>query len=294
METRFIQTRSLRTHTLDAGPTDGELVLMLHGFPECWIGYEHQVEPLATAGYHVVVPDQRGYNLSERPGPVEAYRLDRLALDVIDLIDALGYERAHLVGHDWGGNVAWWCAMNHPERLHTLTTLNMPHQAVMEHAVYHRLSQLRRSWYILFFQLPLLPELLLSANDGEGLANGLRAHSNRPIPPARMAVYREAWRRPGAVNAMLNWYRAAALHAPPRPASSRVTVPTLILWGDDDPIFDPDLPDLSVALCDDATLHRIPGANHFVQHDAPEQVNAHLLRFLDAHRADRPLPRTSP
>jgi len=288
MHDHFIQTRSLRMHVVEAGPADGELVVLLHGFPEYWAGFERQIGALADAGYRVAVPDQRGYNLTERPGPVDQYRLERLGQDVIDLIDALGHSRAHLVGHDWGGNVAWWCATAHPDRLHTLTTLNMPHWAVMQRAIYGRLSQLKRSWYILFFQLPLLPELLLSANGSEALAKSLVMHSAAPISDARLAGYRRAWARPGAITAMLAWYRAVARHQPPRPASTRVTTPTLMLWGDDDPIFDPDLPDLSVQLCDDATLIRIPGASHFVQFDATDEVNHHLVRFLADHRQRTP------
>lgn len=281
---RFLNAGKLRMHILEDGPADGELVLLLHGFPELAYGFRRQLQPLADAGYHVVAPDQRGYNLTERPEGLDAYRLDVLGEDVIHLMDALGARRAHVVGHDWGGCVAWWVACRYPERVATLTALNMPHWAVMERALKTRLSQLKRSWYILLFQLPWLPELLLANDDFARLARTLYAFSERgSFSPADLAVYKAAWARPGALTAMLAWYRAALQRQPQHRPDTRVHAPTRIIWGLQDEVFDRELIDESADLCDDVRIDLLPHANHFVQHDAAEEVNAALLDHLRAH-----------
>jgi pimeloyl-ACP methyl ester carboxylesterase len=174
-----LATNGIQLHAVEAGPRDGPLVILLHGFPEFWWGWRRQIEPLAAAGLHVLAPDQRGYNLSDRPAGVAAYDLDTLAADVIGLADAAGQRKVMLVGHDWGGLVAWWTASRHPHRVDRLVVLNAPHPAVMGAYMRRHPSQMLRSSYVGFFQLPFIPERLLAAGDFALMRRALR-RSSRP------------------------------------------------------------------------------------------------------------------
>src|SRR5579872_6661067 len=174
---RIVATNGVRLHAVEAGPPEGRLLILLHGFPELWYGWHRHIEAFAAAGYRVLVPDQRGYNLSEKPRGVASYRLDRLAADVVGLIDDAGRERACLAGHDWGGAVAWWVGVNFPRRLDRLALLNVPHPYVMRRHLLHDRAQRRRSWYIFFFQLPWLPELYLRRNNWTEAARALTVTS---------------------------------------------------------------------------------------------------------------------
>ncbi|HEY7293909.1 MAG TPA: alpha/beta hydrolase, partial [Dehalococcoidia bacterium] len=243
-----------RLHYVMAG--SGRPVLLLHGFPEFWFGWRHQIEPLAAAGYRVIAPDQRGYDLSDKPASVRAYRIDDLAADVLRLADEVAPgEKVSLVGHDWGAGVAWWLAIHAPERLERLAILNAPHPAVFMRALKTNPRQWLRSWYILFLQVPGLPEWLLSRGDYRGMARSLQA-SSRPgtFTAAELARYREAWGQPGALTASINWYRAAMRYRVHLRRSPRVVVPTLILWGVRDVALGRELVEPSRALCDDGRL----------------------------------------
>ena len=274
-----IPTNGLSLHVVQAGPTDGPLVILLHGFPEFWYGWRAQIGALAEAGFRVWVPDQRGYNLSDKPRGVRAYHRDALALDVVGLIEAAGVEKARVVGHDWGAAVAWWLANRHPERVERLAILNVPHHRVMERALTHSLRQLLRSWYIFFFQLPRLPEVLLARQNYAALARSMRG-SSRPgtFSAAEMAQYRAAWSQPGALTAMLNYYRAVTRSR--SPADARIRVPTRLLWGAKDRFFGVELATASLDWCDEGELVLLPDASHWLQHEAPERINALLLDFL--------------
>lgn len=210
--TRRIPVRGLTLSVAEAGPEDGPLTVLLHGFPETWWGWRHQIGPLAAAGLRVVAPDQRGYGLSSRPEGIAAYHLDRLADDVTGLADALGHDRFRLVGHDWGGLVAWWVAARHPDRLERLAILNAPHPDVFGAYARRHPTQALRSVYVGLFQLPGLPEALLRVGDCAALRRAL-TNSSRPgaFSPHDLDLYAAAWRRPGAITAMLNWYRALRL-----------------------------------------------------------------------------------
>jgi pimeloyl-ACP methyl ester carboxylesterase len=277
---RFVETNGLRLHVVEAGPLDGPLVLLLHGFPEFWYGWRRQIAPLVEAGYRVVVPDQRGYNLSDKPRPVSAYRLDLLAADVEGLIDAAGRERAHLVGHDWGAAVAWWLALRRPERVASLAVLNVPHPVVMRRHLLRNPRQRRRSWYIFFFQLPWLPEWYLRRRNWRNATRALRSARPGSFSDADLARYRQAWSRPGAMRAMVSWYRAAPRGAAQRVADVRVRVPTLILWGVHDVALGRELAPASRALCDAAELVFFEDATHWLQHDEAEAVSSRLCAFL--------------
>jgi epoxide hydrolase 4 len=283
LEHTFIETNGVTLHAVEAGPADGPLVILLHGFPEYWYGWRHQIGPLAEAGYRVLVPDQRGYNLSARPGDLDAYRLDRLAADVVGLIAARRRDTASVVGHDWGAAVAWWLGLRHPSWLDRLVVVNLAHPAVMARHLLGDPRQLLRSSYLFFFQLPRLPEALLRARDWRALTRGMQG-AGRPdtFTDAELARHCEAWSQPGALTGMLNWYRAIVRRPPRLPADPRVAVPTLIIWGARDRFVRRQLAAPSAALCDDARLVLIEEGTHWVQHEEAAQVNRLLLDFLPA------------
>jgi pimeloyl-ACP methyl ester carboxylesterase len=257
-------------------------VLLLHGFPEFWYGWRAQIPALAKAGYRVIAPDQRGYNLSDKPKGASAYRVEALVQDVLGLVDALGYEQINLVGHDWGAMVAWVAALQHPGRVRKLGILNVPHPAVMFNFLRRGdPEQLRRSWYIFFFQLPWLPELFLRRNDWRNMTRALRGSGKiHTFTNEDIAQYKEAWSQPGALTAMLHWYRAAVRRRPKLPPVPRVKAPTLILWGMRDAALSHRMARLSLDYCEDGKLILFEDASHWVQHDEAELVTQYLLEFL--------------
>jgi len=278
-ESTFIETNRITVHAVVAGPRDGPLVVLLHGFPEFWYGWRKQIGALAAAGFRVVAPDGRGYNLSEKPPAVRDYALDRLAADIVGIIAAQGRDRAIVVGHDWGAVVAWWTATRHPSWVARLAILNVPHPAVIQPYLRRHPQQLLRSWYVFFFQLPWLPETLTRLGNWRAGVRTLR-DSSRPgtFSNADLERYREAWSQPGAFTAMINWYRALVRYQPTF-APSRVTLPTLILWGRHDAFLAPELAELSLNLCIDGRL-TVLETTHWVQHEAPERVNRELIEFF--------------
>ncbi|MBD8905800.1 alpha/beta fold hydrolase [Methylorubrum zatmanii] len=277
---RHVALGSLRLHLAEAGPGDGPPTILLHGFPEFWFGWRHQIGPLAESGLRLLIPDQRGYGLSDRPKGIAAYHLDRLARDVIALADACGVTRFRLVGHDWGGLVAFWTASFFPERVERLAVLNAFHPGVFGPYLRRHPGQVLRSAYAGAFQLPLLPERLLTARNGHLLRELMRRSSESgTFGEADLDAYAREWLRPGAVTAMLGWYRALA-RLPRDRHPPKVAAPTLILWGERDQALQPGLATASLALCERGRLQRFPEATHWVQHDLPEAVNAALIDFL--------------
>lgn len=277
----FIETNGIRLHARVAGPEDGPLVVLLHGFPEFWYGWKNQIGPLAEAGFRVVAPDQRGYNLSDKPRGIDAYRIDRVAADIAGLIEALGRERAFVVGHDWGGVAAWTAATLYPGRVEKLVVLNAPYPSVGVRTIARDPTQLLRSLYLFFFQLPGLPEMMLRNNDWGLLVDGMRRSSRRgTFSDADFEAYRQAWWRKGAMTAMLNWYRAFVRRpAPVIPWKPRVRPPTLILWGKNDFALSPVNAKLSLELCENGRLEWID-AGHWVQHEETKWVNEAIIDFL--------------
>lgn len=283
MKDGYLNANGLRFHYVEDGPIDGQLVVLLHGFPEFWYSWRHQLPVLAEHGMRVVAPDLRGYNLSDKPNGIDSYDLDVLARDVVEIIAALGAERAMLVGHDWGGAVAWHVAARHPERVSRLAVLACPHPEIMAQALRRNLRQLRRSWYMFFFQLPFLPERLMS---GRRVQEGLQAMTVRPgvFSPEDLARYAEAAERPGAMHAALNYYRAGMrrrlrlLHEPSPP----VRVPTLLVWGEQDRALGVELTKgLEHHVSASWHVEVLPGVGHFLPQEAPEEINRLLLEFLD-------------
>ena len=281
-ESVAVDTNGISLHTRQAGPEDGPLVVLLHGFPEFWYGWHRQIKPLADAGYRVIVPDQRGYNRSDKPDGVDSYHIETLAADVVGLLDAADRETAAVAGHDWGAAVAWWLALSYPERIESLTAVNVPHPTVMETTLRNSLSQLRKSWYMFAFQLPALPEAISTANNCRVLRRGL-TNSSRPgtFSATDLERYRAAWQQPDALTAMINWYRAMGRYRP-QPPRQQVSVPTLVMWGRQDEFLASTMADESLDYCDDAELVSFPSATHWVLHEEPEETADALLAHLDA------------
>ncbi|MEO0561691.1 MAG: alpha/beta hydrolase [Chloroflexota bacterium] len=286
----FVDTNGVRLHIITAGDKDGAPVLMLHGFPEFWYAWHDYITPLAEAGYRVLVPDQRGYNLSDKPKGLDAYRVDVLVADMIGLLDALDHEKVHLVGHDWGAVIAWYMAIWHPERIEQLTIANVPHPTVFEAFIRSDVSQMLKSWYAGSFQIPVLPELAIRANNWQ-VFSGVLADTPG-ITEREVKLYQQAWAQPGAMTAMLNWYRAVAQREtlPPVEADGRVRVPTLIVWGKQDPALSNKMVQPSMDMCDDGHIAWFEDSGHFVQHEKSSEVRDLLLKYfdggLDAVRAE--------
>ncbi|HEX3692932.1 MAG TPA: alpha/beta hydrolase [Solirubrobacteraceae bacterium] len=274
----------IRLHYVEAG--EGPLIVLLHGFPEFWYSWRHQIEPLAAAGYRVVAPDMRGYNLSSRPHDWHAYDGQKLAGDIAGLIGALGEQSAFVVGHDWGAAVAYAVAMYHPEVVRRLAILNVPHPVRMLEG-FRTLRQLRKSWYMFFFQIPRLPERLIARDDFSFAKRSLRADSKKAFTDEDLERYVEAWSQPGALTGMINYYRAA-LRRSPRSAQGqlrRIECPTLVIWGMLDRHLGSELAEPPREWVTDVRVERIAEATHWVQHDAPERVTELLLGFVGEAQA---------
>jgi pimeloyl-ACP methyl ester carboxylesterase len=281
IEFHFVETNGIRLHVAQAGPAKGRLVILLHGFPEFWYGWRRQIPFLAEHGFRVWAPDQRGYNLSDKPPRVRDYSLDELAGDVVGLIEAAGCSSAVLVGHDWGAAVAWWVATAFPERVERLAILNVPHPLVMRRHVRRSFRQRLRSWYILFFQLPWLPEATARWGNWRGVVRAMQS-SSRPgtFSDEDWEQYRTAWSQPGAYRAMIHWYRAALRAAPKLPKELRIAPPTLMIWGARDKFLGREMAQPSIDLCEDGRLVFLEEATHWVQHEEAQQVNELILEHI--------------
>ena len=267
-------------HAVAAGPEDGPVVVLLHGFPEFWYGWDRQIEPLAAAGFRVIVPDQRGYNLSSKPAGVAAYGLTELVSDVIAIADQLGQEKILLAGHDWGAAVAWSAALLHPQRIAKLVVLNVPHPSVMRRSLSTRPRQFHRSWYMFFFQLPWLPEALFSAfNFRAGSRSLLRSSRPGTFSVEDLGQYRAAWSQPGALTAMINWYRAL-FRIRIKLQNKTVRVPTRILWGERDDFLLTEMAHESLRYCTSVELFTFANATHWLQHEEPARVSELLIDFF--------------
>ena len=278
---RHADLGDVRLHYVEAG--EGPLVLLLHGFPQFWYEWRHQIPALVQAGFRVVVPDMRGYNLSDKPPGVRAYRVELLARDVGRLILACGERTAVVVGHDWGAIVAWIAAMRNPGRVGRLAILNVPHPARFLDGLLSP-GQLLRSSYMFFFQIPRLPEKVIRAGDFALLRSALLRDPVRAgaITADDIERYVGAMARPGALTATLNYYRAF-LRNPreTRALLKRIEAPVLVIWGERDRFLSRKLaepPRLWVPNL--LPVERLPDASHWVAEDCPLEVNTLLLDFL--------------
>jgi pimeloyl-ACP methyl ester carboxylesterase len=278
---RYADLGDVRLHYVEAG--EGPLVLLLHGFPQFWYEWRHQIPALAEAGFRVVAPDMRGYNLSDKPPGVGAYRVQVLARDVERLILACGEQTAAVVGHNWGAIVAWFAAMRYPERVGRLAILNVPHPARFMDGLLSP-QQLLRSSYVFFFQIPWLPEEVIRAANFTLLRSVLRRDPVRPgaLTAEDIERYTEAMARPGVLTATLNYYRALLRH--PRDTQAlleRIEAPVLVIWGEKDRALSRWLADPPLLWVPNLLrVERLPEASHWVAEDRPREVNALLLDFL--------------
>jgi epoxide hydrolase 4 len=280
LEDLTFQNGAVTLHAVAAGRKNGPVVLLLHGFPEFWYSWHKQIDPLAAAGFRVIVPDQRGYNLSSKPSGVKSYALKELVSDILAIADQLGQRRIFLAGHDWGAAVAWSVALLHPDRVAKLAILNVPHPSVMWRYLMKNRRQLRKSWYMFFFQLPFLPEAFFAArNFRNGVASLVRSSRPGTFSGDDLAQYRAAWSQPGALAAMVNWYRAAFRHRTPFPDRT-VRVPTRILWGVRDAFLMAEMAQESLRYCALAELIIFSDATHWLQHEEPARVSELLIDFF--------------
>lgn len=280
IESHYVKTNGIQLHVLKAGPLDGPLVILLHGFPEFSYAWRYQIPALANAGFQVWAPDQRGYNLSDKPKGIESYTLDELAKDLVGLIDASGHDQAYIVGHDWGGIVAWYTAEKYPERIKKMVILNAPHRKIMSDNLRNNPSQQAKSKYIYKFQTPWLPELRMKLQNYKSLKKALQV-SSKPgsFSENDFRKYQEAWSRPKAYHSMINWYRALMQ----KPLlndnlSKKIEVPILLIWGEQDRYLGREMAQPSVDLCEEGRLIVIKDAGHWILYEKTEEVN----RFIEA------------
>ena len=301
LEHHTIRTNGIHLHCAVAGK--GPLVILLHGFPECWYSWRHQIEALSPY-FRVVAPDLRGYGDSDKPQGVSSYTLPSLTADVRGIVEAFGAHQAVIVGHDWGGALAWAFAATYPDQTARLIVLNCPHPGVFARHLSSNPRQVLRSWYMFFFQIPWVPEYALTAQDHWAIGRIFRATASREdaFRDEDVERYKRAAAQPGALTAAINYYRAAfrgrqalaLLPAPircvaellvgpiPYPVSApKIEAPTLLIWGEDDPFLGKELTEGMEPLFKGRFETKyIAGCSHWVQQEEPRLVNQYILEFL--------------
>ncbi len=275
MKSEFYELSEGRIHYKTGGEKENDTIIFLHGFPEFWYSWKHQLAYFSKE-YHVVAPDMRGYNLSLKPTRVEEYKIDIIANDILNLIDHLGQRKVYLVGHDWGAAIAWHLLLLHGERFHKGVILNVPHPIVFKNKLFTSLRQLSKSWYMFFFQIPFLPTLLLGRNNYQQAAKMLLDSSNEgSFSESDLEKYKTAWKNEESMKHMIMWYKAA-LRNPSQAMvyeNKKVEVPLKIIWGKNDLALVPEMAEESLEFCTNGELVYLEEATHWVQHDCPEKVN---------------------
>jgi epoxide hydrolase 4 len=275
----FISTNGINLHYVSQG--SGKLMLMLHGFPEFWYSWRHQIKEFAS-DYHTVALDLRGYNDSDKPASLSAYQMSEFIQDLQGVITGLGYEDCILVAHDWGGAIAWNFAYTYPEMVEKLIVLNIPHPAKFAQGL-RTPEQLLKSWYILAFQIPFLPELLFQLNDYQAIKEAFSgmAIDKTAFSEADLNAYRDAAAKPGALTAMINYYRGIfPLLFNSKPEWPILEIPTLTIWGEADTALGKELTYGTEAYVRDWQIKYIPDCSHWVQQEQPALVNSYIWEFL--------------
>ena len=279
MEERYYHVNGVCLHVMEAGDAEGDILLFLHGFPEFWYGWRKQISYFSRQGFRVIVPDQRGYNLSSKPPGKKNYRMEALSDDMVALIRQLGSKKVFLIGHDWGGAVAWTVAIRKPELLEKLIVLNLPHPQVMKETLKRLPKQLLKSWYIGFFQLPFLPEKMIAAFRYRLLAGSMRKTAKKgTFSKEEMDRYKEAWQKSGAMKAMINWYRAARFNR--LDLNKEIEVPSLLVWGKQDTFLSHEMARPSIKKCRNGRLEMVEDATHWIQHEKADHVNRLIHEFV--------------
>jgi len=278
VESTYRTVNGVQLHAVTAGDPDAPLVVLLHGHPDFWYGWRDQIRSLADAGFRVLAPDQRGCNLSDAPDGAGSYRISELVADVRELVRSEGRESARVVGHDFGGFVAWNAALRHPSMVDRIGILNVPHPTVYRNTLRSSPRQIARSWYVWFYQVPRVPEWLLGRNDMSNMVASLEVTSNADtFDEETVECYRAAWRHTG-VKPRVDWYRG--FRRSDRPPRDTVSPPTLVCWGEGDIALLPSMAEASVDYCEDGELRTFPDASHWVQHDECEAVTDALRDHL--------------
>ena len=282
MTEHYIKVNGIQLHYMEEG--QGELVILLHGFPEFWYTWREQI-PFLSKKYRVVAPDMRGYNLSDKPVAIKDYKIDILASDIAELIKALGEKKAIVVGHDWGGAVAWAVASIYPQMVSKLAVLNIPHPTEMKKALMgFNLAQWKKSYYIFLFQLPALPEKFIGKDLKGFFENSFTkftpANKKTNINKADIAKYVEAYSQPSGVSGPINYYRATFRQLGGLKMETKLPMPVLMLWGEQDLALGKELTYNTKNYCENLEVIYDPGSGHFIQRDNPKLVNEKLWEFL--------------
>ncbi len=281
LECGFIKTNGINLHYVSQG--EGKLMLMLHGFPEFWYSWRYQIAEFA-ANYRVVALDLRGYNDSDKPKDISAYKMSQLLADVKGVINGLGYEDCILVAHDWGGAIAWNFAYEYPAKIEKLIVMNLPHPAKFLEGL-KTLRQLQKSWYIFAFQIPWLPELIFQANNYQAIASTFinMAIDKSAFPPEVLAQFQNAAAKPGALTAMINYYRANFELFSHKTTKnwSVLNIPTLMIWGEEDTALGKELTYGTSLYVRDLEIKYIQDCSHWVQQERPKLVNQYMRSFLN-------------
>lgn len=273
----YITVNGINLHVAAAGPEDGAPVILLHGYPDAHFGWRDQIVALADAGFRVITPDQRGYNLSDKPKGVENYMMDMLVSDILALADHYGFETFNLAGHDFGGIVSWHIADRHPERLDRMVIFNAPHPEVLNRFQEENEEQRSKSWYAYFFKLPVLPEILTQSANWKMMSNAL----GESFSEEEQNEYRRAWSQPGANTATINWYRGLFKQNTADTSYTLIDVPTLVVWGKQDPHIMWQSAEPSAQMTTSGEVAYIEDATHWVLRDAPEKTSELLISFFN-------------
>jgi len=279
-------------HAVEAGPRSGKLVILLHGFPDCWHAWSHIIPAIVKAGYFVVAPDMRGYNLSDKPSGVHNYRINVLVSDIVDLVAYYNKKTAIVVAHDWGGVVAWALAERHPELVEKLVIVNAPHPKAYQRELRKGFDQALSSWYIFFFQIPIIPASVISFTPYESVKTFFKGRKENILTQEDKDVLASSYAQPGAVPAMLNYYKALFRGMvfgtggrkriegeAKRERGEKIKVPTLVLWGDGDVALTRECAQCS-EFVQDVRIQYIPKISHWVPYEAPEVVEREVLTFI--------------
>jgi len=279
----------VRIHYVENGDPSKPLMLFIHGFPECWFSWRHQLRHFSDR-YRVVAMDMRGYGESDKPYYVADYTLDKIIGDVKGLIQELGYSECVLVAHDWGGAIASGFAQSQPHMVQKLILMNIPHMKAFLKHMYANPSQLLKSWYMFFFQLPYLPELFMwnddfSAMDGM-FRQKMQGASRTPCTLEEVEAYKYAFSQPGGISGPINYYRMAFRYEPMRMQVPKITAPTLRIWGEQDSVLEKKMAELSAEYHTEHLINYIPTAGHWVMMDEPELVNMAMDNFLSGKKLE--------
>ena len=277
----YYQVNNIRMHVIEAGPRTGKAVIFLHGFPDFWYGWKDQIAFFAGQGYHVIVPDQRGYNLSDKPEGIKAYRCKHLMADICSLVETMALKDVHLVGHDWGGILSWMLGIYQPALFKKIIILNAPHPGALR--IKRPVRQLFKSWYIYFFQVPRLPEWLCSRNDFRFLRSSMVSTAlPGTFSEQDLKRYKQAWK--GSIRYMINWYRAmrrSKEFSENMKTPKVINNPLLLIWGEKDKFLDFSLAKASMQFCIRGQLISFPDATHWLLHEKSAEVNRAILEFIE-------------